>query len=161
MKRFFINTIIVLSFTFTACREEKVIINKDYVINPNWNDSNNNVLEVVKLKLKNKNEGINPKTATITEIGKKLEEDSTFSYSADVNYNGIAFSKRKIYFNSDNGFLWLSDLHNSSTAKRILGELETDTWYLLAGLSNVRTLYYIYIDNQGNVNIFVRMASNI
>lgn len=159
MKKYITCTFFLLIFTLVSCHEEEVTITKDYVVNPNW-DEKANVIEVVKMKLKDSSGSINLKMGTISEIGSKLEEDTSFSYIANVKYNGEDYSTRKVYFNKDNGFLWWGDLHDSNSTKKVLGELQNDSWYLLAGLSNIRTLYYIYIDSQGNVHCFKRMTSN-
>jgi hypothetical protein len=157
MKKYFVYTIFVILFLLIGCTEKDIIITKDYVINPNWHEKSN-LIEITKMKYKN--DSINLKTAKITEIGNKLEEDTTFVFTANVSYNGEGYSTRKIYFNKDNGFLWWGESYNSSSSKKVLGELQLNTWYILAGLSNIRTLYYIYIDSQGEVHSFERMSSN-
>ena len=85
--------------------------------------------------------------------------DTGFSYSANVKFNGEDYSKRKVYFNRDNGFLWYGNLHESSSAKKILGELQRDTWYFLGGLGEEKTLYYIYLDNLDSLHSFKIPAS--
>jgi hypothetical protein len=159
MNKYFIYIIFVILFLLIGCKEKDIIITKDYVINPNWNEKSN-LIEITKMKYKNDNDNINLKTAKITEIGNKLEEDTTFVFTANVNFNGEDYSKRKIYFNKDNGFLWWEESNNLDSSKKVLGELQLNTWYILAGLSNIRTLYYIYIDSQGKVHSFERMSSN-
>lgn len=159
MSKYFVNTIFVILFLLIGCKEKDIIITKDYVINPNWNEKSN-LIELVKMKYKNNYDSIDLKTAKITEIGNKLEEDTSFTFTANINYNGEDYSARKIYFNKDNGFLWWDNSLKSSSSKKVLGELQLGTWYILAGLSNVRTIYYIYIDSQGKVHSFERMSSN-
>lgn len=141
-----------------SCNESKeVIITKDYVINPNW-DKINNSFQVIRLNLKNSKDTINLRKVAQSELLKKLVEDTSFSYIANVNYNGEMFSKRKVYFNRDNGFTWWSSDINSNKNK--LGELQKNTWYLLAGLSKYRTIYYINIDTYDSVHCFKIMTSN-
>jgi hypothetical protein len=159
MKGYFASAFFLLLFTLVSCHEENITISRDYIINPNWSEEANS-FDVIKMKLKESGDSINLKTANITKIEGKLKQDISFVYRANVKYNGEDYATRKVYFNKDNGFLWWGDLHDSSSTKKVLGELQQNTWYLLAGLSNVRTLYYIYIDSQGNVHRFERMASN-
>lgn len=141
-----------------SCKESKeVIITRDYVINPNWDEIHNS-FQVIRLNLKNSRDTINLKKVTQSELLEKLVEDTSFSYTANVNYNGEKYSKRKVYFNRDNGFTWWSSDINSN--KKKLGELQQNTWYLLAGLSKYRTIYYVNIDTFDSVHCFKIMASN-
>jgi hypothetical protein len=105
------------------------------------------------MNLKDSN-GLDLKNVSPPELLRKLVKDTSFVYRASVNYNGTKYSERKVYFNRDNGFLWWGDLHKSSSTKRILGKLQQDNWYLLGGLSNVKTLYYIYIDSLDSLHSF-------
>lgn len=142
-----------------SCNGEKaVIITKDYVINPNW-DKTSNSFQVVRMKLKNSSDTINLKNASSPELLEKLEKDTNFSYMANIKYNGKEYSERKVYFKKDNGFLWLADVHDSSSGKKILGELQQETWYLFRGLGKEKTLYYVYLDSTDNLHTFRVPAS--
>jgi hypothetical protein len=136
-----------------GCKEKKVTITKDYVINPNWSEADNSFV-VHRMKLKDSTQSIDLKDPSEPELYHGLIEDTSFSYTANVKYNGEDYAKRKVYFNRDNGFLWWNDLHKSSSTKKILGELQQDTWYLLAGLSQFKTLYYVYLDTSDSLHVF-------
>lgn len=151
---FFASTIfLLLAFVCTGCQEDKVTITKDYVINPNWNEISN-AFQVIRMNLKDSS-NINLKNVTPPELLKKLVEDTSFSFVTNVKYNGEDYSKRKVYFNRYNGFLWgkLNDRH-SNYEQETIGELQQNTWYLLIGLSNVKTLYYVYIDSKDSIYTF-------
>jgi len=146
----------------SSCLQEKdIIITKDYVINPNW-DREDNSFKIIRMKFKDSKDSIDIKKATQSELLEELTEDSSFSYVANIKYNGKSYAERKIYFNKDNGFLWRSDWRydRGERSKTVLGELEKNTWYLLAGLSDFRTLYYIYIDGYDKVYVYEILASN-
>ena len=149
----FITVILVL--LLIGCRpydEKEVTITKDYVINPNW-DKQNNSFQITEMNLKEEvGKNINPMTATSYELLNNLVKDKGQQYFANVTYNGLDYSQRKVYFNRDNGFLWLKDLYDSNSAEKVLGSLKKETWYLLGGLSNVNTLYYVYIDSSGKLH---------
>lgn len=149
---------IFLVLLVVSCHEKEVIITKDYVINPNWVETDHGI-SVTKLKLKDRSDIINLKNVSPSELLQKLVEDTTFDYSANVNYNGTEFSKRKVFFNRDNGFTWWGGLHKPNPYKKILGELQPNTWYLLGGLSSAKTLYYVYIDSNDSLHSFRVPAS--
>jgi hypothetical protein len=135
-----------------SCKRKKVIITRDYVINPNW-DEHDNSFHVVRMNLKDSSKTINLKDPSEQELYYGLVEDTNFSFSANVRYNGEKYSERKVYFNRDNGFSWWGDRYGKSK-RGILGELQPETWYMLAGLSNIKTLYYVYIDSVDSFNVF-------
>jgi hypothetical protein len=144
-------------FFFTGCKEKEVTITKNYVINPYW-DKIDNSFDVIRMKLKNSN-NIDVKNTSSSEVLRELEEDTSFVYRASVKYNGEDYSKRKVYFNEDNDFLWWGDLHNSSSTKKVLGKLQKNTWYFLAGLGKEKTLYYVFVDSLDNLHTFRVPAS--
>lgn len=149
MKLNFVGIIFLLLLTKGCWNEKPITITKDYVINPNWKKEfdDGNGLAVYKMKLKDSSKFIDPKDPTEQELYHGLIEDKNFKFRANVKYNGTDYSKRKVYFDRYNGFLWcdLNNIH-SDCERRILGKLEQETWYLLAGLSQFKTLYYIYLD---------------
>lgn len=131
-----------------------VTITKEYVINPNWNKLSNS-FTVYKMTIKdsvNKIDIINP---TEQELYYGLIKDVNASYISNVTYNGESYSKRKVYFNKDNGLSWkkMSEIHGS-TEYRTIGELKQDTWYLFDGLSQFRSLYYVYVDAADSLHVF-------
>lgn len=142
---------VLLLFGCHPYAEEKVTITKDYVINPNW-DKQSNSFQITAMKLKELKKKINPVTATSFELLNSLTKDEENRCFANVTYNGLQYSQRKVYFNKDNGFLWLKDLYDSSSAEKVLGALKPETWYLFGGLSKVNTLYYVYIDASGKLH---------
>lgn len=149
----FITTLISLLLLIVGCWNEKTVtITKDYVINPNWDEVDNN-FTFVRMKLKDSSNTIDLKNATNKEIENALVEDSSFLYMASVKYNGEDYSERKVYFNKDNGFAWKNNLHSSSGLKTI-GELQIESWYFLVGLSRFRMYYYIYLDTSDSLHVF-------
>ena len=164
MRTYFVGTIfLLLILGFAVCEEAEVTITKDYVINPNW-DEVDNAFQVIRLKFKNGSDSINYKNTWQSELEDKLEEDTSFSYVANVKYNGVKYSERRVYFNRDNGFLWRKppDIDPSRmTTYKTIGELQQDTWYLLAGLSSFKTFYYVYIDSLDNLHRFAIIVNNL
>lgn len=143
---------VLLLFGCNPYAEEAVTITKDYVINPNW-DKQSNRFDVNEMQLKEGLEKISPSSATSFDLLQNLIKNMESSYGANVNYNSIEYSERKVYFDRDNGFTWikLNDLH-SDARQSTIGNLKPETWYLLGGLSKVNTLYYIYIDASGKLH---------
>lgn len=136
-----------------GCKENKVTITKDYVINPNWSEADNS-FAVHRMKLKDSTKIIDLKDPSEPELYHGLIEDTSFSYTTNVKYNGEDYAKRKVYFNRDNGFQWLENFPKSGSTKKIFGELQQGTWYLLAGLSQFKTLYYVYLDSSDSLHVF-------
>lgn len=152
MKLYVINLFLVCAMGCT--NRQSVTITKDYVINPNW-DKVDNSFTVYRMKLKDSSKSINLKNPTEPELYYGLIEDSSFSFITNIKYNGVDYSKRKVYFSKYNGFSWgrLYDRH-SNYEQETIGALQHSTWYLLAGLSKLRTLYYVYIDNADSVHVY-------
>jgi hypothetical protein len=148
-----------LVFGCFGFKEAEVTITKDYVINPNWGEVSNS-FRVIKMKYKNVNDIINLQNASPPDMLNKLIEDTSFSFVTNVKFNGEKFLNRKVYFNKYNGFTWgkFNDIH-SNYRQRTIGDLQKETWYLLSGLSNVKTLYYVYIDSLENLHTFRVPAS--
>ena len=156
MRIYFIGIVFLLLIT-TGCRKEKTVtITKDYVINPNW-DKIDNSFVLYRMKLKDSTKTIDLKDPSEPELYHGLIEDSSFSFTANVEYNGEDYAKRKVYFNRYNGFVWRKppdiDPSRNITFKTI-GDLQQETWYLLAGLSQFKTLYYIYLDTSDSLHVF-------
>lgn len=154
-----IGILLILLCGCTVFSEKDVTITKDYVINPNWNEQDNS-FDVVRMMLKDTINYINPKTTDYIVLSNKLTKDENFSYGANVKYDGTDYAQRKVYFNKDNGFLWWEDFHDSKSTKKVLGELEKETWYLLGGLSSKGSLYYVYIDSLDKIYRFKKLTSN-
>jgi len=152
---------LLFAFGCIGCKEAKVTITKDYVINPNWDEVDNS-FQIIRMNFKSVNDSINLQKASPPELLKKLMEDTSFSYTANVKYNGEKYSNRKVYFNRDNGFIWRKppDIDPYRVSKyETIGELQQETWYLLSGLSNVKTLYYVYLDSLDSLHTFRVPAS--
>ncbi|MCX2744933.1 hypothetical protein OO013_13705 [Mangrovivirga sp. M17] len=148
--------IILLLLLSIGCYDHKeVTITKDFVINPNWTQMDNS-FEIYKMKPKDSSKTINPKNYSSIELYHALTTDTSYSYVANVKYNGVDYAHRKVYFNRDNGFVWTRpsniDPSLNSTFETI-GEFERETWYLLAGLSQYGTLYYLYIDASDSLHV--------
>ena len=145
---------ILLTSACIRWKNKEVIITKDYVINSNW-DKTDNSFSVYRMKLKDSSKTIDLKNPTEPELYHGLMKDTSFSCTGFVEHNGVDYAKRKVYFDRDNGFVWRKppDIDPSrSTTFETIGELQPETWYLLAGLSKVRTLYYIYLDSSDSQN---------
>jgi hypothetical protein len=162
MKKYIVILMITLFFACAPYTEKEVTITKNYVINPNW-DKQNNRIEIKEMKLKDTTERVNPNNATSFELLKNLVKDENSSYVANVEYNGEDYSERKVFFDQENNFVWRkppsidpSRINNYIT----IGTLKKETWYLLSGLSNVNTLYYIYINSSGKLYKFRVPASD-
>ncbi len=143
----------ILLFALSCANEKEVTITKDYVINPNW-DKISNSISLERMYLKN-GSSIDYLNAEPSEFVNKLETDTSFAYSANVKFNGVEYSQRKVFFNKENGFVWRKrpDLDPSQNLTfSTLGELDKETWYFLGGMSNIRTLYYLYIDSAGKLH---------
>jgi hypothetical protein len=159
---YLVGIISILLLGCTGCKEAEVIITKDYVINPNW-DKVDNAFQVIRMTFKNSGDSINLKNTSQPKLLEKLEEDTSFSYTANIKYDGKKYSERKVFFNKYNGFVWRKppDIDPSrNTTYKTIGELQQNTWYLLAGLSPYRTLYYVYIDSLDTVHRFPIITSN-
>ena len=147
---------ILLTSNCTGWKEKPVTITKDYVINPNW-DEVGNYFEVYKMKLKDSSKTIDLKDPTEPELYHGLIEDTSFSFAANIKYNGENYLNRKVYFNRNNGFVWRKppDVDPSRNITfTAIGELQRDTWYLLAGLSQSKTLYYVYLDSSDSLHVY-------
>ncbi|MDQ3073920.1 MAG: hypothetical protein M3Q97_11730 [Bacteroidota bacterium] len=157
-KTYLISIIFLAFLTLIGCKGEKeVTIKRDYVINPNWNKTDN-AFEIYRMNLKDSSD-IDLKNVSPSELLKKLEKDTSFSFIANVKYNGEDYSKRKVYFDKNNGFLWHKLTFDTmgidvESGKNKIGELKKDNWYLLAGLSKISTLHYVYLDSLDSLHIF-------
>lgn len=156
-KTYFTALIVSILLTCVRCKEKEVTITKDYVINPYW-DKIDNSFTVAKMRLKDtSNNIIKPNNVTSQKLLRKLVKDTSFSFTANVKYNGEEYVKRKIYFNRHNGFLWRKppNIDPSRNIKfNTIGELQQNSWYFLGGLGSEKTLYYVYIDSLDNLHIF-------
>lgn len=144
----------MLIFSCSDWKEKEVTITKDYVINPNWDEVDNSFV-VYRMKLKDSIKTIDLKNPADTELYHGLIEDTSFAFVTNVKYNGEDYAKRKVYFNKYNGFSWgkLNDRH-SDYEQETIGELQQETWYLLAGLSQFKTLYYVYLDTSDSLHVY-------
>lgn len=152
--------VIFIFLTLVSCfRTGKVIITRDYVINTYWGE-NHNYFAVVKKKLKDSSDKINLNNVQYLDLENKLENDSSWAYHTNINYNGEKYSKRKVYFSKDNGFSWSGYPNYFLTSKSILDTFQPETWYFLGGLGYPSTLYYIYLDSVDNFHVFKIPASD-
>jgi hypothetical protein len=135
-----------------GCSDKKIVITADYIINPNW-DEQANAIQINRMKVK-KDSAINPLTELIQEeILTDLEEDSLFRWFANAKIpKGESYKTTKIYFNKDNGFMWLDDV--TSQHSKVFGKLEKDNWYKFSHLLTHPYYVYIYLDSANNVHRF-------
>lgn len=155
--------VINLLIIFTSCsltRESDVIITKDYVINPYW-DSLDNSMSISRMKMKDSTMRINLENVTSQQLLNYLEEDTTFSFISNVQYNGESYSTRKVFFHKDNGFIWSKQYGDDEfTGQLVLDSIEKKRWYLIYGLDKEKTIYYFYIDEIGILHTFKIIASD-
>jgi len=154
-KTYLAGTIFLMLLTL-GCKESKVTITKDYVINPNWIKGDNS-FGISRMLLKDSSKTIDPKDPSEPELYHGLIEDTSFSFVTNVKYNGENFAKRKVYFNRDNGFSWSKspNIDHDWKKYKTVGELQQNTWYLLSGLSQIHTtMYYVYLDTSDSLHVF-------
>ncbi len=138
-----------------SCKEKEVVITKDYVINPYWDEIDNS-FTVTKMKLKDSNI-LKLKKVTPQKLLRELVKDSSFSFTANVKNDGQNYAERKVYFNKDNGFLWRKPPNidpSRSLVFNTFGDLQKKAWYFLGGLDKEKTLYYVYIDSLDKLHTF-------
>ena len=161
-KRYILLFVIFLFFFFLNCKEKEVIITKDYIINPYWDEIDNS-FTFSKMILKNsENKNLRLQNVTTQYLLRELIKDTSFSFTANVKYDGEQYFKRKVYFNRNNGFVWRKppDIDPSRNIKfYTLGELQQKTWYFCGGLGKEKTLYYVYLDSLDNLYTFKVPAS--
>lgn len=134
-----------------GCSNKKIYITSEYIINPNW-DYQANAIEITKMKLKKDSEISDLNNLSQEEIIRKLEEDKSFVFVANVKTNGVKYSVRKVYFNKDNGFLWWTS--DGSTKEKVIGNLQKDTWYKFSHLVTYPFYVFVYVDSGNNVHSF-------
>ncbi|HMR85490.1 MAG TPA: hypothetical protein PKE30_20235 [Niabella sp.] len=153
--------LIFCSIALPYCSSNKIEITPEYIINENWNKRDEgiegNSIEIKRMKVK-KDSMINPfADLTQVDILDKLEVDSSFIYTANVKINNErGNSDKKIYFNRDNGFYWWAD--QGERKIRVLGKLQTSSWYEISRLSYY--YYVIYIDSADKVHQFIVNQAN-
>ena len=141
--------------------EPKIVIDKNHITNSYWNNYNNSI-QVFKMKVK-KDSIINTNAPNFKDnngwnLFHKLEIDSTFYFG----YNGLNLKKDKpllkgkIHFDKDNGFDW----YTADGKKSVIGSLENNSWYLFNGLTTNPFSIIVYIDENGVLNRFNKIASN-
>lgn len=142
--------------SFMGCREDKVTITKEYVINPSW-DKISNSFTITKMKIKDSGESLELNNVSSQQLLWKLVEDTSFSFTSNVKFNGEGYVKRKVYFNKYNGFVWRKppDIDPSRNITfETIGDLKQNTWYFLGGLGKEKTLHYIYLDSADSLHIY-------
>ena len=151
----------VIACTSCSWEEEAVTITKHYVINPNW-DEISNALWITKMTLKDTGDSIDLHAASGQDLLNRLMEDTAFSYVTNVIPNGEQYFERRVYFDRRNGFIWRRP-PNMDPARSVtydtIGSLERGHWFMFAGLSNVATLYYVYVDPVDSLHLFRVPAS--
>ncbi len=156
-----ISILLIGLFLFSSCLDEKIEITSEYIINEKWDKKGEeigaNSIEIKRLKQR-KDSTINPfSELSQVDILNKLEADSGFIYFANVKIKPReSYKNKKIYFNKDNGFYWVTDQGNRRT--KLLGKLEENTWYEISRLNYY--YYVIFIDSTARVHRFVINATN-
>jgi hypothetical protein len=147
----------LMLFFFMGCKEKEVTITKDYVVNPYWDKTDNSFI-VAKMKLKDSNNNsLNLNNITSQKLLSELVKDTSFSFTANVKYDGKRYDERKVYFSRDNDFLWRKPPNIDPSRNMVfntIGELDKRTWYFLGGLDKEKTLYYLYIDSLDKLHTF-------
>ncbi|MDO5655055.1 MAG: hypothetical protein Q4G27_02825 [Flavobacteriaceae bacterium] len=150
---------ILLGFLFQACElinPPKILITKDYIINEFWNDKNNSIL-IQKLDLV---DTANISKSDIDIIKRNfgfLKVDSTLiaGYEGLNTNNNIKLMHEKVYFNKDNGWQWFVLKDSIYIEKKLIGELENNTWYKFSNLNGHGGFFiYVYVDLNGQVYKF-------
>ena len=158
---FFILFLIFLS----GCKEKKIEITSEYIIDEYWDKQDYPGLEIDRMKLK-KDSVINPfSDLPQTKILSKLEEDSSFRWEINLYPNkGQKFKDKKIYFNMDNGSDWYRrpEIKMPEIRKvRTIGNLNKNTWYKFSGIYDINQYYScVYVDSTFKVHrFFINMAN--
>lgn len=156
-----------LSFcVFTGCSHKKIEITSDYIINENWNRQNEkalaNSITINKMKVK-LDSIINPITELDQSELNKLEDDSSFIHYANIKIKeDDSYPNKKIYFNRDNGFSWLTESsNNTSIRSNTIGTLQKNNWYKFANLGTLSIRHiYVYVDSTNRIHRFDLYHSN-
>lgn len=145
--KFFLYLFIIL--IYSSCdNNKKIEITAEYIVNENWNELANSI-KIDKMILK-KDSVIDLFKLNQLEVINKLQEDSSFSYVANVKFKTNEEKKSKmIYFNHENDFFWLK--RDLETKIKVLGSLEKRTWFKFSRLLTHNYDIYIYIDSLNNV----------
>jgi hypothetical protein len=132
-----------------GCKDETVTITSSYVIGPSRRgfDSSIRIARMVP----HGNLGSSDANApSARDLLKKLVEDTAFIYTAYIKSNEEHLEEPRIYFDRPNDFVWRKppELDSLRTTEfRTIGRLEAGNWYMIAGLSDMKTLYFVYIDS--------------
>ena len=146
------NLIILLTtiMSVNSC-VNKIQITPEYIINPNWSKQGNAIM-IDKLIVK-KDSAIDPfRRLTHIDLLTKLEEDTSYSYMGNVQYNGEGYSKRKVFFNKRENFFWWSD--EGETRQERIGNLQKNNWYKFSHLLGYLYYIFIYVDSANQVHRF-------
>lgn len=141
----------LVAVLLASCYDKEIDITSDYIINANWNNQAN-AIKINKLRLK-KDSLIDPYSAlNQVELLEKLEDDTSFLFVANVNYNGMKYSDRKVYFSKNNGFFWWSNKGEVKT--ETIGNLQRNNWYKFSNLVTYPYYVYIYVDSLNKAHRF-------
>lgn len=151
--------VIIIIITLLGCFEKKqIVITKDYIINPNWNDKVN-LLEINKLNV-NENFIINLDSLTQVDLLGNFSEDSLWGYSANVIIKSTeSYKTKKIYFNEFNGFYWIPRRSDENNIEKI-GSLQNNQWYKFSYLLPYPYHIYVYIDSTDKIHRYGVDMSN-
>lgn len=161
--------LIIFIFIIVGCEllnPPKVIITKEYIENPYWDEYNSNIF-IEKLKLIDTTKVLKSDIEEIRKGFLLLEVDSSFRYGYYGNSQAKPYSKekpspllskiKKVYFNKDNGFVWNTGRRGFLiTEKKVIGNLENNTWYKLSELGGHFNYIYVYVDNNGKAHTFIQ-----
>jgi len=134
----------ISTFFITVGCNNKLIITSEFVINNSQKELNG---------------------FQITQIfpSDNLKPPSTYTENIEFRYSFVTDSsfkwEKKIYFNKpQRGFKWVPLFIKGKIDT--IGKLKNECWYLFEGLSDSGYLYFVYIDNQGNSEIYEVNKSN-
>lgn len=149
--------ILFLGIAIISCNTKKVQIEKDFIINENWDNNYNNAILIEKLtSTDSSNRSPNKIDRSIIE---KLKVDSTFiAYYSGLNINvpNKPRLKGKVFFDQSNGWNWSVN----GKAKEVLGSLENNSWYKFSELYGSAIYEYVFVDNNGRTSVLTVDLNN-
>ena len=149
--------ILILGTVFISCNTKKVQIEKDFIINENWDNNYNNAILIEKLTTTDSSYSSNNKIDR--SVIERLKVDSTFvAYYSGLNANepDKPRLKGKVFFDKNNGWNW----RVNGKEKRVLGSLENNSWYKFSELYGSAIYEFVFVDNNGHTSVLTVNLNN-